>query len=254
MKSRLWPFVALFALSTLTALAQTQGRSLADLAKAEEQRRSAVPLQPSKVYSNADLKRFERDPPPSSSPLISCRSEEKYDDASGNAYLIQHCSDGSTRVFGSNSRTGSNWQQTIWPDRSQSGTDKCGNRWSYDAKTTVYTNDNGETRKGEGEFRKRLELSTPCEKHARDEPAPGAVSPQQVYWNEIGKQVAAYLAKRAWQRAGVEDSRGLLQGFITWLASSADSLQLYEHGNIYRREALVDQYLEQVFPYVIPLK
>jgi len=46
-------------------------------------------------------------------------------------------------------------------DGSSSGIDKCGNRFTYDAKTTVYTNENGEKRVG-GEFRKRLEWPTPC--------------------------------------------------------------------------------------------
>ena len=40
----------------------------------------------------------------------------------------------------------------IHADGSQSGINKCGDRWTYDAQTKIYKNENGEIRQGEGAF------------------------------------------------------------------------------------------------------
>jgi hypothetical protein len=158
--------LAVLVLTGTSAIAQQP--SLSDIAKQEEQRRQSV-TEPSKVYTDADLRPVVADVAPSggaSSASSTCQSENRPADKFGNSYVIQHCSDGTTNELGSNSRTGSKWLNKYWPDGSSAGIDSCGNRWTYDAKTTVYANDNGEMRVGEGEFRRRLEEPTSCKTKA----------------------------------------------------------------------------------------
>jgi hypothetical protein len=71
-----------------------------------------------------------------------------------------------------------------------------------------------------------------------------AISSEQARWNEIGKQVMDYFVLQA----GARDSEPLRQGFIAWLKRSPDRLEVYMHGNVNSRKALVDLYLKQVFP------
>jgi hypothetical protein len=166
--------LAVLVLTGTSAIAQQP--SLSDIAKQEEQRRESV-TEPSKVYTDADLERFARPSEvelgpatsvaPSGSSLTtgdesSCQSEEKQPDTSGNHFVVQRCSD-RTNIWGSNLRTGSKWQWSVFPDGSEVGIDSCGVRWTYDAKTTVYKNSNGEIRFGEGDSRVRLEAATRCE-------------------------------------------------------------------------------------------
>jgi len=112
------------------------------------------PAEPSKLYTNDDLVKR--------SPSAGCQSERKYDSTSGDTHFIERCPDGMTRVRGSNTRTGATWNQTIHADGSQSGTDRCGYRWTYDVQTKRYANENGETRVGEEAFRARLEAPMTC--------------------------------------------------------------------------------------------
>jgi hypothetical protein len=131
--------------------------SLGDIAREAEKRKQAAE-RPSKTYTNDDL-----EPRPSAGrSSAGCQSEHKYDPTSGDTYLIARCSDGTMRVQGSNTRTGTEWTQTIHADGSQSGTDKCGYRWMYDAQAKSYRNENGETRQGESAFRERLVSAMPC--------------------------------------------------------------------------------------------
>jgi hypothetical protein len=112
---------------------------------------------PSKTYTNDDLQ------PAEPGPSTGCPSaQHRYDATSGSTYLTARCSDGSTRVQGSNARTGAAWSLIIQADGSQSGTDRCGSRWTYDAQTKSARSDSGETRQGEAAFRERLESAVPC--------------------------------------------------------------------------------------------
>jgi hypothetical protein len=98
---------ALAVLVLTGTFAFSQQASLTDIAKKEEQRRQSV-TEPSKVYTNADLRPIAADAPPSggaSSTSSSCQSEEKHDAQSGTGYVIQHCSDGTTSEFGSDARS-----------------------------------------------------------------------------------------------------------------------------------------------------
>jgi hypothetical protein len=150
--------------------------SFGDLAREAEKRKEAAE-RPSKTYTNDDLRPVE----PSAStgrPSAGCQSEHKYDATSGDTYLIARCSDGTTRVQGSNTRTSTEWTQVIQANGSQSGTDKCGYRWTYDAQTKRYTNDNGDTRQGESAFRERLESPMPCAVKSASPPRAGANSNQ----------------------------------------------------------------------------
>ena len=93
-----------------------------------------------------------------------CQSNDSYDSRSGNRTRNIRCSDGTTVQVGSNARTGAKWQTKYFPDGSMEGIDSCENRWTYDANTTVYANDNGERRVGLGEFRRRLRSAElPCQ-------------------------------------------------------------------------------------------
>ena len=130
--------------------------SLGDVAREAEKSKGKTE-QPSKTYTNDDLRSAERGPSAGCQP-----AERKHDPASGNTYLSSRCSDGTTRVQGSNTRTGAAWSQTIHADGSQSGTDRCGSRWAYDAQTQTYKNDRGDTQQGEAAFRERLESTAPC--------------------------------------------------------------------------------------------
>jgi hypothetical protein len=150
--------------------------SFGDLAREAEKRKETAE-RPSKTYTNDDLRPVERSPSAGRS-SAGCQSEHKYDPTSGDTYLIARCSDGTTRVQGSNTRTGAEWSQTIHADRSQSGTDKCGYRWTYDAQTKSYKNENGETRQGEVAFRERLESPMPCAAKSAPERPAGANSNQ----------------------------------------------------------------------------
>ncbi len=129
---------------------------LGDVAREAEKSKGKTE-QPSKTYTNDDLRPAERGPSAGCQP-----AEHKYDAASGNTYLSARCADGTTRVQGSNSRTGAAWSLTINADGSQSGTDRCGSQWTYDAQTQTYKNDKGDTQQGEAAFRERLESPAPC--------------------------------------------------------------------------------------------
>jgi hypothetical protein len=67
---------------------------------------------------------------------------------------------------------------THYPDGSSSGIDKCGDKWTYNAATTLYVNENGERRVGIGAFRQQLEgptakcANTPKPASATREPQP----------------------------------------------------------------------------------
>ncbi len=140
--------------------AGAQDKSFGDLAREEEARRQSA-AKPSKVYTNDDLVK--------GTPSAGCQSERKYDSTSGDTHSIERCAEGITRVRGSNTRTGATWSQIIYADGSQSGTDRCGSRWTYNVKTKRYVNENGETLEGDDTFRARLE--TPMRCAARPVPA-----------------------------------------------------------------------------------
>ncbi len=154
--------------------------SLGDAAREAAKRKETAKEtaeQPSKTYTNDDLRPQESSPSAGRS-RAGCQSEHKYEPTSGDTSLIERCSDGTTRVRGSNTRTGAEWSQTIHADGSQFGTDKCGARWTYDAQTKSYKNENGETRQGEGAFRERLESAMPCAARSAPERPAGANSSQ----------------------------------------------------------------------------
>jgi hypothetical protein len=171
--------LGLLSLGSTSVVTQQQG-SLADVAQKEEERRTTV-TERSKVYTNADLERFERvsdsrsrsaesvrttptvPGEPQFGPRLSCQSEETHDEKSGDHFLVNRCSDNTTNVQASNVRTGSRWQWTVFPDGSETGIDSCGVAWTYNAKTTVYRNANGEVRFGEGAFRFRVASPTRCQ-------------------------------------------------------------------------------------------
>ena len=160
------------------AAQQSEQPSLADLAAAaaadDDDRAEA-----SRVFTNDDLGPVAR-PPEASGPGTepdagtapdgdaapasdpSCTSEETADDATGNHFQVERCANGTVRVRASNPRTGARWQWTVFPNRSQEGTDSCGVKWTYDASTTEYRNTNGEVLVGEDLFRERLEAPTRC--------------------------------------------------------------------------------------------
>lgn len=170
--------------------------SFGDLAREAEKRKEAAE-QPSKTYTNDDLRPVEPSPSAGRS-SAGCQPEHKYDPTSGDTSLIERCSDGTTRVQGSNTRTGAEWRQTIQANGSQSGTDRCGNRWTYDAQAKSYRNENGETRQGEGAFREWLESPMPCA--AKSAPAPSAgANPNQPFCVETSRTDASgnrYLMQR----------------------------------------------------------
>ena len=66
-------------------------------------------------------------------------TQHSYDWRSGNAYTTRRTPAGTT-TYGTNSRTGSVWQQTVRPDGSMTGWDSNGNQWQYDARTKTYMN------------------------------------------------------------------------------------------------------------------
>jgi hypothetical protein len=135
-----------------------QEKSFADIAQEEEQRRQGV-TQPAKVYTNESLSTGGVSP---LNTTASCKQSTKYDSRSGHSYRIEHCDDGTTTEYGSNLRTGTKWINKRFPDGHNEGIDACGRHWKYDPATTVYVNDDGEFRIGEGEFRMRLSASADC--------------------------------------------------------------------------------------------
>ena len=145
--------LAMAALALCGMSARAQDKSLADIAREVETRRQSA-AKPAKLYTNDDL--VQR------SASADCRSEQKYDSSSGSTYLIERCLGGVTRVHGSNAGTGAKWSQTVHADGSQSGTDNCGYRWTYNAQTQRAVNERGEIREGEAAFRERLESPAPC--------------------------------------------------------------------------------------------
>jgi hypothetical protein len=62
-----------------------------------------------------------------------------YDWRSGNSLRHRLTPEGTT-TFGTNSRTGAVWQQTVRPDGSMTGWDSNGNQWQYDPRTKTYMN------------------------------------------------------------------------------------------------------------------
>ena len=135
-----------------------QEKSFADIAQEETQRRQGV-TQPAKVYTNDSLSTNGVSP---LNTAASCKQSAKYDSRSGHSYRIEHCDDGTTTEYGSNLRTGTKWINKRFPDGHSDGIDACGRRWKSDPATTVYVNDEGEFRIGEGEFRMRLSASAYC--------------------------------------------------------------------------------------------
>jgi len=63
-----------------------------------------------------------------------------YDWQSGNCYSWHRSYDGSTRIQGFNSSSGSVWSHGIRPNGSQYGMDSRGNSWNYDSRTGNYFN------------------------------------------------------------------------------------------------------------------
>ncbi len=157
------PRIVIAALVVWTASVAAQQPSFGEIAREAEKRRETAE-RPSKTYTNDDLKPVE-------GRLPACQSEHKYDATSGNAYLIERCPDGTTRVQGSHARTDAKWTHITRPDGSQSATDKCGDKWTFDAQTKTYRSESGEVRQGEDAFRERLESPAPC---AGQSPAPPA--------------------------------------------------------------------------------
>ena len=80
--------------------------SFGDLAREAEKRKETAE-RPAKTYTNDDLRPVEPTPSAGRS-AAGCQSEHKYDPTSGDTQLIARCSDGTTRVQGSNTRTGWN--------------------------------------------------------------------------------------------------------------------------------------------------
>lgn len=169
--------------------------SLGEAAREAEKRKETTD-QPSKTYTNDDLRPNESSPSTGRSPA-GCQSEHKYDSTSGDTSLIERCADGTTRVRGSNTRTGTEWSQTIHADGSQSGTDRCGDRWTYDAQTKSYKNATGDTRQGESAFRERLESPTPCAaKSAPDRPAANSNQPACTETSRTDTSGDRYVSQR----------------------------------------------------------
>jgi len=90
----------------------------------------------------------------------------KRTDASGNRYVSQLCLDGSIQEAGTNPRTGSIWQSTIFPDGSRSGSNNCGVSWSYSAVTDRYETSLGEKGMGRNVFLANFERINHCEARA----------------------------------------------------------------------------------------
>lgn len=160
--------ILIAALVACNVSASAEQTSLGDVAREAEKRKETT-AQPSKTYTNDDLRPAEPGPSAACQP-----AEHKYDPASGNTYLTARCSDGTSHVQGSNARTGAAWSLTIHANGSQSGTDRCGSRWTYDAETKSYKNDDGDTRQGEAAFRERLESPAPCAAQSAPARAAGA--------------------------------------------------------------------------------
>jgi hypothetical protein len=82
--------------------------SFGDLAREAEKRKETAE-RPAKTYTNDDLRPVKRTPSAGRS-AAGCQSEHEYDPTSGDTQLIARCSDGTTRVQGSNTRTGLEWK------------------------------------------------------------------------------------------------------------------------------------------------
>ena len=237
--------------------------SLVELARhVEDQRRHSADA-PSQVYTNADLARFERgsdaerpladSPPtkpaasgerPSGSPL-SCQSEDIHDEKSGNEYLVKRCSDHTTSVQAFNPRTGAKWQWTVFPDGSEAGIDSCGSPWTYDARTTVYRNANGDMRFGESAFRTRMDSPASCEAEPDErteetEPSPVPVtegSPSLPF----GFPVWAVIPRHRPRGISPEDKREMIEkgrtGGMVWGCGDpqADPGRCLENGSLRKR-------------------
>ena len=76
-----------------------------------------------------------------------------YDWRSGNSYWGSRGGDGSTTVWGSSSRTGSQWNTTIRPNGDMTGRDSRGDFWRYDGNTGNYWNTRGRMCFGKGSSR-----------------------------------------------------------------------------------------------------
>ena len=206
--------------------------SLGDLAR-EAEKSKDTKEQPSKIYTNDDLR--PADPNPSAGrSSAGCQSEHKYDPASGDTYVTARCADGTTRVQGSNTRTGAHWIQIIHADGSQSGTDRCGYRWVYDAKTQSYKNANGETRQGEGAFRERLESPTTCAAQSSPEQRTG-VNANQAFCVDTSRTDTSgdhYVTQRCLDGSVRESGTGSRNGAVwQWRTTThSDGSQSGENG------------------------
>lgn len=81
---------------------------------------------------------------------VLAQARSAYDWRTGNSYLESRGSDGSTTVWGSNSRTGSHWNTTIRPNGDMTGRDSRGDFWRYDGNTGNYWNTRGRMCFGKG--------------------------------------------------------------------------------------------------------
>lgn len=172
--------VALLTLSSVSAVAQQ--KSLADIAREEEQRRQAI-TERSRVYTNDDLSpdgatriqgsnartaatsstagSTQATAPATPAPAAqSCGPETTRSDGSGGRVVVQTCGD-SIRESGTTS-AGTTWQNTILPDGSQYGSNSCGVQWKYDGRTTHYETSHGESGLGERIFRANVERINRC--------------------------------------------------------------------------------------------
>jgi hypothetical protein len=68
------------------------------------------------------------------------QSGSAHDWRSGNSYNWSRQFDGSTRVQGFNTRTGTNWNTTIQPNGDMRGLDGRGNLWNYNSGSGLYQN------------------------------------------------------------------------------------------------------------------
>lgn len=76
-----------------------------------------------------------------------------YDYSTGNSYSTSESFDGSTRVNGYNTGTGSMWNTTIEQDGDMRGVDSKGNYWNYDSSTGNYMSTSGRICTGKGQSR-----------------------------------------------------------------------------------------------------
>lgn len=81
------------------------------------------------------------------------QTTRSYDWQSGNSYTTHRQYDGSARINGMNTNTGSTWSTTVKPNGDMNGVDANGNYWNYNARSKSYYNSDGTTCYGEGENR-----------------------------------------------------------------------------------------------------